>query len=438
MLRTIVPFLLLLGAILPAGLIAQTPVANAGPDQDFCVGDTVQLQGSASGAGPNYTYQWTPALEIDDPTLPNPQVWPSQPRDYILWVSSNNVPSPPDTARITPHVIPTADAGPNREICLGDTAVLDGQAAGDTLTPFYTYRWWPTTGLSDSTAEDPQAYPFATTSYYFQATSLWGCASPIDSTTLRIQPTPFPEAGENQVVCQGDSFILVGSWVWLTQDSLPASTVLYNWSPAHLVTAPNQAETRGLADSTRWIYLTVSANICSRTDSFLVTAIPRPNPTITRAGNTLFATGGLAGAMHQWYRDQVIIPGANSTAYTLGQPGCYSVIISEGGCSAESDTFCVQTVGVEEFVERLGFSVAPNPFQGQLTLDLDLQRGESVCLRARDALGRMFWEQAARKYASGTHRIALDTGAWPMGWVTLEVITDTGSVSRSLVRLGRD
>ncbi|MCJ7808534.1 MAG: hypothetical protein MUP73_07590, partial [Dehalococcoidia bacterium] len=56
--------------------VSADPVADAGFDAGFCVGDSVQIGGSPTGSGGagGYTYSWTPVAGLDDASIANPTV----------------------------------------------------------------------------------------------------------------------------------------------------------------------------------------------------------------------------------------------------------------------------------------------------------------------------------------------------------------------------
>ncbi|HKZ67441.1 MAG TPA: gliding motility-associated C-terminal domain-containing protein, partial [Chitinophagaceae bacterium] len=63
------------------------PTANAGPDKKIYEGDAVQLEGSATGT--NVYYEWTPGYNLNDISILNPVVTPTEDTTYILQVISN-------------------------------------------------------------------------------------------------------------------------------------------------------------------------------------------------------------------------------------------------------------------------------------------------------------------------------------------------------------
>jgi gliding motility-associated-like protein len=63
--------------------VAPKPTSVAGPDKSICKNATVQLGGPSA---PGYTYAWTPAAQVNSPTLSNPTGWavPTGSTEYIV------------------------------------------------------------------------------------------------------------------------------------------------------------------------------------------------------------------------------------------------------------------------------------------------------------------------------------------------------------------
>ncbi len=78
-----------------------------------------------------------------------------------------------------------ANAGADKSIVLGDAVYLDGAVGGG--APGYSYRWSPTTGLSNATLARPLAAPRVTTAYTLTVTDATGAISN-DTATVTLAP----------------------------------------------------------------------------------------------------------------------------------------------------------------------------------------------------------------------------------------------------------
>ncbi|OYU93892.1 MAG: hypothetical protein CFE21_18545, partial [Bacteroidetes bacterium B1(2017)] len=106
-----------------------TVTANAGPDKEICLGETVTLTATAvTGA----TYEWrssTSSTVIS--TSQSITVTPTATIDYVLTVFKNGC-DESDEVKVTVKPNITVDAGPDKTICNTDELVLDGSVTGVT------------------------------------------------------------------------------------------------------------------------------------------------------------------------------------------------------------------------------------------------------------------------------------------------------------------
>lgn len=317
------------------------PIAEAGIERDICFGDTVQLQGMGSGAGPNYQFQWSPSTGLDNPNVPNPFASPSLTVEYSLVVWSNGCPSYADTTIVHVHTLPSVDAGWDREICLGDSTLLDASAGGDS-TAQYSFAWTGATSLNNPLLEDPIASPKSTTTYFVVAHSSWGCKSDSDSVTVVLRPTPIAEAGPNLQVCTGNTIQLQGSYYYGPTDSVAnPSQIYFNWSPSASMNDSTLAQPMIASTQSAWYYLSVNYNVCETLDSTFVTVIPELNASLSVDTNRicegdsiqLQAAGGFGSASFSW--EPALYFDDPHSAFPLAFPNTstvLSLILGESGC----------------------------------------------------------------------------------------------------------
>lgn len=147
--------------------VKPTPIAEAGPEQTLCAGDSLALNGgyyytTTDSADPSQIYYtWTPAQDIDDPTAQSPLVWPEQSGWYHLNVQHNTCDTQDSVLVVViPEILPLVSLDTS-VTCAGDSVQLhaDGGLGGATFT------WSPAQGLDDPTAAEPWAAPDRTTVY---------------------------------------------------------------------------------------------------------------------------------------------------------------------------------------------------------------------------------------------------------------------------------
>jgi len=129
---------------------------TANRDTTICKGQTVKLL--AKGA---LSYRWSPGTGLSDSTIANPIASPVDTTTYIVTGTNSN--GCTATARVTVNVpqLPTANAGTDIVLFLGQTVQLNGSATGYNLK----YKWLPAATLSNATVLNPVAKPTGDITY---------------------------------------------------------------------------------------------------------------------------------------------------------------------------------------------------------------------------------------------------------------------------------
>ena len=190
------------------------PQANAGPNQEICIGESVVLQGSGGTV-----YQWSPATFLDDATAQLPISTAVGTITYTLTVTDNNQCVNTDQTTVTVNLLPDVDAGQDSLICANSTIVLQATGAD-------SYLWSPLVGLSDPQSANPEASPLSETTYFVTGTDVNGCVN-ADSVNITI----FGVAANSgdYIICFGDS---------VQANALGGVTYSYSWSPMDGVSEP--------------------------------------------------------------------------------------------------------------------------------------------------------------------------------------------------------
>ena len=119
--------------------IDDQPVVDAGPDRTVCEGIPAQL---GAAAVPTFTYNWTPATGLSNPSIANPTVTLSTAGtyDYVVTVVNLNGCTVADTVRVTVNPLPTLSPAVTDVSCFGDAngSVQSNPSGG---TPGYTFAW---------------------------------------------------------------------------------------------------------------------------------------------------------------------------------------------------------------------------------------------------------------------------------------------------------
>ncbi len=306
---------------------------NAGDDVVICQGESITL--TATGAGGNM-YSWS-----NGGSSQSINVSPNETTTFTVTLTSSSGIQVTDDITVTVNPLPNANAGDDITINAGESVQLTA-SGGD------TYEW--STG---ETTQSIEVSPSETTSYSVLVTRN-GCSSS-DAVTITVDQNVIPvvaNAGEDTVICQGESVVLSASggdsYVWSTGETSQSISVNPNGTTTYTVTVSN-GETSDSDD------VTVTVNS-------LPNANAGDNVTIySGESTTLTASGGNAYEWSTGATTQSIEVSPESTT-------SYSVIVYQNDCSSSDEV----TVFVED-------SVVVNANAGD---DVAICQGDMVTLTA--------------------------------------------------------
>ena len=220
----------------PPGTINVSPKADAGPDQNVKVGDTVTLDGTKSRDedGDPLTYRWElesrpdgSAAELQGADTVKPTFVPDLDGEYVISLSVNDGKADSKTDRVTitadhDNSAPVADAGPDQSVKTGATVTLDGSASSDADGDLLSHQWSFVTRPEGSMAEleasdtaKPRFVPDVDGVYEIALVVNDGL---VDSASATITVTaatpnsaPVSHAGNDQNVTEGATVTLNGS-----------------------------------------------------------------------------------------------------------------------------------------------------------------------------------------------------------------------------------
>ena len=252
----------------------QTPMPDAGPDQDVALGALVTLDGSGSTDGDDdpLTYAWQlvdvpagSAAVLSDAGASSPTFTADAPGTYTaqLVVSDPWESSAPDTVVITTlNSVPIADAGPNERRLVGSTVTLDGSESydpdGDALTFAWTFVSVPqgsVAALSDGATASPSFIIDIPGDYVAQLIVNDGEAdSAPDTVTVSTENSPpVADAGPDQTLrvtqtamldgsgssdADGDDLIYIWSFVSIPATSAATLSNADSVSPSFVIDVP--------------------------------------------------------------------------------------------------------------------------------------------------------------------------------------------------------
>ncbi|MDE3248074.1 MAG: gliding motility-associated C-terminal domain-containing protein [Bacteroidota bacterium] len=149
------------------------------PVQPICEGQQEQLFASATDS---VGFAWIPGTGLSNPTIANPIARPKDSTEYKLIVTNRYGCKDSVYFKIDVFRNPVANAGPDKTILAGDTALLEGMVGGTAVN----YAWTPATTLSGTSDLQPKAWPVSNSNYTLQVNSTVGCGSSSDDVTVKV------------------------------------------------------------------------------------------------------------------------------------------------------------------------------------------------------------------------------------------------------------
>lgn len=242
------------------------PTIDAGADTMVCPGSSATIGGSPT-AHASSSILWSNGQLLNDSTIQNPTATVQSSTTFILTVTDTNGCSFLDTVDVDIFPSPNLDAGQDTSVCANDSVTIGGTPVA---TQYSTLNWTPTAGLSNASAENPNASPTAQTTYTVNITDTFGCDYQ-DSVVVDVKPLPAADAGADTLVCAFDSFTVGGS------PTGPA-TATYRWMPGVLFNDSTAANPSVLVsqDTALIVVVTDTLSMCSRMDTIQVSILPLP------------------------------------------------------------------------------------------------------------------------------------------------------------------
>jgi hypothetical protein len=300
------------------------PVANAGPNRIICGAGTASI---GSAAAPGIGYSWTSSPAGFTSSDAQPLVNPVTTTTYYLQAMDAGSCIGRDTVVVSVVALPVANAGPDRNICKGNYALL-GAPGSATLG----YSWSPTTALSFPNASETYGNPVQTTTYVLSVTNGSGCVKK-DTVVVNVTivPKPVITANGSTTICQGSSVTLNSS-----------AGAAYQWyKDGSMITGATANSYTATAAGNYTVRHTAGGCQSDHSDTITVVTTPLPaSPIISASGpvdfcqaaNAVLTSSAASG--NQWYKSGVAIPGATGTSYTATSAGSYRVTTTDNTCTS--------------------------------------------------------------------------------------------------------
>jgi gliding motility-associated-like protein len=190
-------------------------------EKTICNGTSAQLYATSNAT----IYTWSPATGLNSTNIPNPVANPDTTTRYKVMVTLGRC-TTEDSLLVKVNKEPVPDAGPDGDICYGQSYTLQGSGGSQ-------YNWTPSIYLNTASGANPIATPTVTTTYTLSVIDSIGCKSlvtdqvkVVTSRPMRINTYPFDTTAH-----PGDQFQLLAA----------SAGINYTWSPAGGLSNPNIA-----------------------------------------------------------------------------------------------------------------------------------------------------------------------------------------------------
>jgi len=324
------------------------PTTSAGPVGDLCLGDSVQLQGLASGDpdGTVYSYQWTPIDGLSDPNSPTPNASPDTTTTYYLQGGSGQCEGIVDSVVVVvkPSPIPNI-LTPDTVICAGDTVHVQS-------THFFTstpggpvvYEWGPDIGIDSLYTPTPMLFPTQSTIYLLTTSIVGDCPSSRYIVVEVYEDIVADIQADTTVICSGDSLVLsaLGGF----------GSPQFTWTPAIGLSSDTIPQPLAFPDTTTTYYVTIQENACVGTDSITLTVNPSAEADYFSSFTdgcapltvSFFSTSPNATSYSWDFGDGSPVSNEPDPIHVFGSPGSYQVTFSVdgvGGCGEVDNSLTV-------------------------------------------------------------------------------------------------
>ncbi|MDR6781660.1 DUF7507 domain-containing protein [Pedobacter africanus] len=304
------------------------PVVTAGSATIFCDGESVVLSTTAIGS-----YQWyLNGSAITNATGQSYEAKVAGKYTLVVTNASNCASPVSNEVTVTVNTLPTqpvVTAGGVTIFCDGESVVLSTTATG-------SYQWYLNgSAITNATGQTYEAKVAG--KYTVVVTNASNCASPVSNEiTITVNALPIIPT----ITAMGNTVFCIGNSVALSSSTASG----YQWYKNGAIIPGASGKTYIATETGSYHVVVTNVNGCSSSPSLptQVTASPYPElPNISPAGATTFCEGGVvtltssSSAGNQWYKNGILIPGANGQTLGVNEIGNYAVkVTNQAGCAS--------------------------------------------------------------------------------------------------------
>jgi gliding motility-associated-like protein len=219
-------------------------------------------------------------------------------------------------------------------ICSGESVALSANGNPDGI-----FVWTPSAGLSNSSVQAPNATPSVSTEYCYTYTDVCGNVTS-GCVQVNVEEPPAVNAGDDDVYCAGDTYLLEGIC-----DQADAT---FQWATTagNFTTATN--EISAFIDAPGTYTLTAASAVaqCVGSDAVVIAETPLPQPVIDSPVSKCTYDSVVLDAGSNW-QSVTWFDGTNTSTYSALTPGTYDVVIMEDDCEV-AVSFVVNDIALQD------------------------------------------------------------------------------------------
>lgn len=267
-------------------ILIRGAIADAGATKKYCNNSTGVFIGTADTTSANLNWTDATGSYIGSTRIIN--VAPNQTCYYFLTVTKDGCVTK-DSVLVQKVFAPVVNAGSNATICNGAPVII-----GTTAQSNFSYLWFPSLGLSDTSIAQPLANPSLNTIYTLYVTDTNKCTGNAQI-TVNVVSNLVASPGNNVSICLGDSIKLGNS---------KKSGWTYTWTPSFGLNSDTLAQPLAFPQNTTTYQLMVSAFGCTDSKSVVVTV--KSLPLVDLQGRHLY---------HNCFGDSISVGGNTIAGY---------------------------------------------------------------------------------------------------------------------------
>lgn len=321
-------------------LLKKNMILEAVNDFDICEGETIEIDAVFSGGSDSIEYEWSPS-PLNDASV---ELSPTQTTDYTLKVT-DLLTGQEEIKTFSINVTPLPD--PNI-ILTNDTLMV---------APGYNYVWRLNGVIVPNIGNQHFLIP-EDEGNYTVTISNGNCtkvSNPYTYYDFNILPI------EDKEICEGESIDLVAGY------SGGSGSYSFDWQP--IASNDGIVTVTPLTNSNYTLTITDLTTNESQSTSFTIFVNDLIEPQITQVEDTLMVQEGYT---YKWYKNGVIIVGANSYFYIPSESGNYSVQLTNGDCKSESEQFYFEVSPLSiSNVDYNDLKIYPNPAKEKIIIEIE-------------------------------------------------------------------